>query len=52
MSATSYTGVWQSLRKIFAEEGPAALWKGNATSLLRVFPYSATQMAANDLYKR
>ncbi len=51
-SASEYTGVAQSLRKIYAEEGLAAFWKGNFTNVVRIFPYSACQLMANDIYKR
>ncbi len=34
------------------EEGVLALWKGNSVLILRIFPYSAAQLAANDTYKR
>jgi Mitochondrial carrier protein len=34
------------------EEGWRAYWKGNFTNVVRVFPYSAFQLAANDQYKR
>lgn len=30
----------------------AAFWKGNATNVVRIFPYSAAQLMANDQYKR
>mmetsp|Transcript_13361 Transcript_13361/g.37495 ORF Transcript_13361/g.37495 Transcript_13361/m.37495 type:complete len:300 (-) Transcript_13361:892-1791(-) len=52
MTSTAYTGVYQSLRKIYTEEGVLAFWKGNFTNVVRVFPYSACQLMANDLYKR
>lgn len=29
-----------------------ALWKGNSVLILRIFPYSAAQLASNDTYKR
>jgi solute carrier family 25 phosphate transporter 23/24/25/41 len=34
------------------EEGVAAFWKGNGTNIIRIFPYSAAQLSANDFYKR
>ena len=34
------------------DEGLLAFWKGNVPQLLRIFPYSATQLTANDQYKR
>lgn len=51
-SATAYTGVWQAARKIVSEEGFLAFWKGNGTNIIRIFPYSAAQLMANDQYKR
>lgn len=29
-----------------------AFWKGNGANVIRIFPYSAAQLAANDTYKR
>ena len=34
------------------EEGLLAFWKGNGTNIIRIFPYSAAQLSANDFYKR
>jgi solute carrier family 25 phosphate transporter 23/24/25/41 len=34
------------------EEGFFAFWKGNGVNIIRIFPYSAAQLAANDSYKR
>jgi solute carrier family 25 phosphate transporter 23/24/25/41 len=51
-SATAYTGVGQAAGKIVREEGFRAFWKGNGTNIIRIFPYSAAQLAANDQYKR
>lgn len=34
------------------EEGFLAFWKGNGVNIIRIFPYSAAQLAANDSYKR
>eukprot|EP00210_Caulerpa_lentillifera_P004134 g3940.t1 len=51
-SSTAYTGVWQSIVKIFKEESLLSFWKGNGTNVIRIFPYSAAQLMANDQYKR
>ncbi|KAK9823162.1 hypothetical protein WJX72_000767 [[Myrmecia] bisecta] len=51
-SAGAYTGVWQSARKIYREEGFKAFWKGNSANIARIFPYSASQLMFNDYYKR
>jgi hypothetical protein len=34
------------------EEGFLALWKGNSVLIVRIFPYSAAQLASHDTYKR
>jgi hypothetical protein len=39
-------------RNTHREEGLTALWKGNSVLIIRIFPYSAAQLAANDTYKR
>eukprot|EP01024_Parvocaulis_polyphysoides_P019488 TRINITY_DN1885_c0_g1_i2.p1 TRINITY_DN1885_c0_g1~~TRINITY_DN1885_c0_g1_i2.p1 ORF type:complete len:311 (-),score=36.48 TRINITY_DN1885_c0_g1_i2:456-1388(-) len=51
-AAPQYTNVGQAALKIFREEGFLAYWKGNGTNIIRIFPYSAAQLAANDTYKR
>lgn len=51
-SATAYTSVGQAFSKIYADEGIVAFWKGNGTNIIRIFPYSAAQLSANDFYKR
>ncbi len=48
----AYTGVLQAASKILSEEGFFAFWKGNSLNVVRVFPYSAAQLASNDSYKR
>ena len=48
----AYTGLGQAFSKILREEGALAFWKGNGTNIVRIFPYSAAQLAANDQYKR
>eukprot|EP01023_Acetabularia_acetabulum_P027144 TRINITY_DN256_c1_g1_i1.p1 TRINITY_DN256_c1_g1~~TRINITY_DN256_c1_g1_i1.p1 ORF type:complete len:312 (+),score=70.25 TRINITY_DN256_c1_g1_i1:164-1099(+) len=52
VAAPQYTNVGQAAIKIFREEGFLAFWKGNMTNIVRIFPYSAAQLAANDTYKR
>jgi len=47
-----YRGIGQALVKIYQEEGILAYWKGNLTNVVRIFPYSASQLMANDAYKR
>lgn len=37
---------------LFRDEGIVAFWKGNGTNIIRIFPYSAAQLSANDFYKR
>lgn len=51
-SSTPYTGVVQAARKIIHEEGFLAFWKGNGMNVVRIFPYAAAQLGANDHYKR
>ncbi|KAG2445372.1 hypothetical protein HYH02_008837 [Chlamydomonas schloesseri] len=51
-SPTAYTGVGQAAMKIIREEGFLAFWKGNGVNIIRIFPYSAAQLASNDTYKR
>mmetsp|Transcript_17624 Transcript_17624/g.68420 ORF Transcript_17624/g.68420 Transcript_17624/m.68420 type:complete len:327 (-) Transcript_17624:37-1017(-) len=46
-----YTGVAGTLRSIKAQEGLKGLYKGNASSIARVFPYAAVQFVTFDAYK-
>lgn len=39
-------GPWAAGLGVWRAEGPRALWKGNAVACLRLFPYSAVQLAA------
>lgn len=50
--AGAYTSVRQAWLRIYREEGFRAFWKGNGANVVRIFPYTAVQMAANDQYKR
>lgn len=47
-----YTSNVQCLKHIVANEGVGKLWRGNLTNLIRVVPYSATQFASYDFYKK
>ncbi len=49
ISAPSVRPDWLLQRR---DEGLLAFWKGNVPQLLRIFPYSAAQLTANDQYKR
>ena len=51
-SSTAYTGIGQAFLKIYREEGILSFWKGNGVNIVRVFPYAAAQLSANDFYKR
>lgn len=41
----------KAARRIVAEEGVAALWKGNLATMIRVFPYSGIQFMVFDRIK-
>jgi hypothetical protein len=46
-----FTGVWSTLKRIVEREGYRGLYRGNVSSLVRIFPYAATQFAAFDIFK-
>jgi hypothetical protein len=46
-----YTGVWSTLYRILQREGVRGLYRGNVSSIARVFPYAAIQFAAFDFFK-
>ncbi|CAI7926622.1 unnamed protein product [Closterium sp. NIES-53] len=50
-SANAYTGIGQAMVKITREEGIRAFWKGNGLNIIRIFPYSATQLTSHEQYK-
>lgn len=43
--------LWSTLRSIIREEGIRSLWKGNFTSVIHRFPYSAVNFAAFEVCK-
>jgi hypothetical protein len=42
---SKYQGMWQSLRRIGAEEGFRGYFRGNGANCARVFPYTAIQFS-------
>ncbi|CAG8476367.1 9011_t:CDS:2 [Ambispora gerdemannii] len=48
----SYQGIFPTLAKMWREEGMVGLLRGNGTNVIRIVPYSATQFAAYEKYKR
>jgi len=46
-----YTGVVNCFRRVVAEQGAMALWRGNAANVIRYFPTQAFNFAFKDKYK-
>lgn len=40
-SQIRYNGMWDATVQIVRKEGPLAFWRGNATNVIRIAPYSA-----------
>ncbi|KAI3630728.1 hypothetical protein MIR68_012163 [Amoeboaphelidium protococcarum] len=51
-SNIKYTGVVDTLRTVYREEGVKGYFKGNGTNCLRIIPYSAVQFATYERMKR
>jgi len=49
---TPYTGIADVAKRVTAEEGVKALWKGNGTNVLRYFPTQALNFSFKDYFKR
>lgn len=47
-----YTGIADCGKRIVAEEGVGALWKGNGTNVIRYFPTQALNFSLKDYFKR
>mmetsp|Transcript_73405 Transcript_73405/g.153213 ORF Transcript_73405/g.153213 Transcript_73405/m.153213 type:complete len:303 (-) Transcript_73405:130-1038(-) len=43
-----YQGLWQSLVRVYKEDGFRSYWRGNGANCIRVVPYSATQFVTFD----
>lgn len=46
-----YTGIWNTMRRVPAEQGFASLWAGNVTNCIRYFPTQALNLASKDAIK-
>jgi solute carrier family 25 (adenine nucleotide translocator) protein 4/5/6/31 len=49
---TPYTGIGDCGKRIVADEGVKALWKGNGTNVIRYFPTQALNFSLKDYFKR
>jgi len=49
--STPYNGVMDCFRRVAAEEGIAAMWRGNLANVLRYFPTQALNFAFKDFFK-
>ncbi|KAH8271254.1 hypothetical protein KR018_003749, partial [Drosophila ironensis] len=49
---TTYTGVWDATKKIMAEEGPRAFWKGTAARVFRSSPQFGVTLVTYELLQR
>jgi len=50
--ATPYKGIGECFKRVIAEEGFAALWRGNMANVIRYFPTQALNFAFKDQFKR
>jgi len=48
----SLDSIHQSIQKIFKNEGIKGLWRGNTTTVARVFPYAAVQFLSYETIKK
>lgn len=47
-----YAGIGDCAKRIVADEGVKALWKGNGTNVIRYFPTQALNFSLKDYFKR
>ncbi|KAL0311864.1 UNVERIFIED_CONTAM: Mitochondrial carrier protein CoAc1 [Sesamum radiatum] len=47
----SFTGIFQSLKKLLKHEGVVGFYKGNGASVLRIVPYAALHFMAYEQYR-
>jgi solute carrier family 25 (adenine nucleotide translocator) protein 4/5/6/31 len=47
-----YTGIVDCGKRVMADEGVKALWKGNGTNVIRYFPTQALNFSLKDYFKR
>lgn len=51
-SSASYSGVWNSLMRMWREEGFSGFMRGNGINCLRIVPYSAVQFTTYEELKK
>ncbi len=49
---TRYKGIFDTFRRLPAEQGISSLWRGNLANVVRYFPTQALNFAFKDKYKR
>merc|ERR1711912_30628 len=47
-----YNGIGDCFKRVVAEQGVAALWRGNLANVVRYFPTQALNFACKDAYKK
>jgi len=50
--ASPYKGIGDCFKRVIAEEGFAAMWRGNLANVIRYFPTQALNFAFKDQFKR
>jgi len=51
-AAGKYTGIGDCFKRVAAEQGVGAFWRGNLANVIRYFPTQALNFAFKDFYKR
>jgi len=47
-----YAGILSTIKEITKKEGVTGLWKGNAATVVRIFPYAAIQFLSFDTFRK